>query len=47
MASCDNMNSIHEDTWELLEMEEYAQQDRVDSDPFSVICSMDARYGCT
>lgn len=43
LASCDNMNSIHEDTWELREMEEDARQDRGDSDASSVIRSEGAR----
>lgn len=42
LASSDNMNSIHEDTWELREMDEYAQGDRGDWDAFSVSRSVDA-----
>lgn len=44
MASCDNMNSIHEDTGELLEIEEYAQQENVDSQFSCGIHSVDSHW---
>jgi len=39
LASCGKMNSIHEQTWELLEVEEYAQE--ASGDPFSVTPCVD------